>query len=55
MAMEMNESYRRRKVKGFKDIKEELVSIRRERYGRGVPNKIETENQEKLKNYTHKS
>lgn len=52
VAMEMNESYRRRKVKGFEDIKEELVSIRRERYGEETLKETEMQKQ---KIYTHKS
>ena len=33
VAVEMNESYRRRKVKGFEEVREELMSMRRKRYG----------------------
>jgi hypothetical protein len=33
VAVEMNESYRRRKVKGFEEMREELMSMRRKRYG----------------------
>ena len=32
-AVEMNEGYRRRKVKGFEEVREELMSMRRKRYG----------------------
>jgi hypothetical protein len=33
VAVEMDESYRKRKVKGFEEVREELMSMRRKRYG----------------------
>ena len=55
VAIEMNESYKKRKVKGFDEIKEELVSIRRERYGERLNKETETQKQKILKFYTHNS
>ena len=36
VVVEMNEGYRRRKVKGFEEVREELMSMRRKRYGGNV-------------------
>jgi len=55
VAIEMNESYKKRKVKGFDEIKEELVSIRRERYGEKLRKEAETQKQKILKFHTHNS